>query len=209
MTDDAPRRGKPPPTEEFHRVLEEALRDPKTLPIVVGYAGKRCRFLRAVGLPGDDDILRELIQDAISDTATGVLTWDPTRCKLSDHLCGAVRHRTKGMIRHQKAFPMEALEDGYHGPGDRPDAEADAVRKNLSDRVLSTLFAMAEEKDDGAVQYLLMAYADGIEGRGDLADATGLSPDEVESAKKRLARLVDKLPLDLANAVRAELRGDR
>lgn len=47
-----------------------------------------------------------------------------------------------------------------------------------------------------------MAYEEGTEGRSAIGDATGLTPNDVTNARKRLDRLVQELPSELADAAR-------
>src|SRR3569833_179380 len=62
--------------------LVDALRNyARMRSLAVGYAGRKV----------DDYYARELVQDAIGDTWTGVRRWDPQRCDLQCHLVRVIQ----------------------------------------------------------------------------------------------------------------------
>ena len=102
--------------EELFRAIEEALEDPATLRIALGYAAKRCEMLRLAGIATDKDLQARLVEDAIADTAIGRLTWDPSTKKLSTHLYWAIKGRTFQMLDRQAQRPHLSLERGDTDP---------------------------------------------------------------------------------------------
>ena len=148
--------------------------------------------------------------DAISDTATGVRTFNPNAVATSTHIIGVVRNRVRDRLNRANIARMAPLvEEGETGGVPKlaspEDAEKLVERLDLISRGLEALTKMAKENDDGEVLDLLAAFELGITGRADLAEATGMSVQGVTNAKKRLKRLVDKLPQQLRSDVKASL----
>ena len=55
---------------------------------------------------------------------------------------------------------------------------------------------------------MLLAYEDGVCGRKEVAEYTGLTVTQVDNAKDKLKRLIDKLPAEMVREARAVARGD-
>ena len=154
-----------------------------------------------VGVDLDQD---DLVNQVIVDTIRGRLTWNPDGVALSTHLCGAIRGRTSKLLTRRKpAAAEDAIDDALaeREPESDPTGELAALRDVVS-KVTDHLFRAATEKGDEAVQLLLMAYEEGVEGRSAIGDATGMTPDDVTNARKKLDRLVAKLPPELLDAAR-------
>lgn len=192
-----------PPGPEVLAAIQAALAEPGMLRKVFGYARKRVFTLQKAGV-GVDLEADDLVNQAIVDTVQGRLTWKPDAVALSTHLCGAIRTRTfKLMTRRKAAAPEDAIDDALaeREPGADPTGEL-AERREVVRKVKEHLFRAAIAKDDEGVQLLLMAYEEGTEGRSAIGDATGLTPNDVTNARKRLDRLVQELPSELADAAR-------
>ena len=191
-----------PPGPEVLAAIEAAL-EPGTLRKVFGYARKRMFLLQKAGV-GVDLEADDLVNQVIVDTAQGRLTWKPDAVALSTHLCGAIRARTSKLLTRRKAAaPEDAIDDALaeREPGADPTGEL-AARREVVRNVKEHLFRAAMAKGDEGVQLLLMAYEEGTEGRSAIGDATGLTPNDVTNARKRLDRLIEELPPELADAAR-------
>ncbi len=210
-----------PPRPEIVAAIQAALAEPGMLRKVVGFARKRVFVLRrfGVGVHLDAD---DLVHQVVVDTLSGVLTWDPDKVALLTHLCGAISGRTAKLIDRQKPAAPESLIDravaatlieprDRLAPKDRIDpvavrgsmVELDPVgttvwRRDAVRKVKDYLFRVAGEKGDEEVQFILMAYEQGAEGRSAIAEATGLTPAQVTNARKRLDRYIRDMPQELA-----------
>jgi hypothetical protein len=151
------------------------------------------RHLGGVGPPpgSGDPTARELVVNALGDTATGVLPWDPGRITLLEHIKGVVRRRAKRHRRWLKKFPHDSMDDD--NARTRDDAER-ALRGQQPDphAVEAAAEALAELREFTADDPKLAAY---IEGRGKGLSRTalmyiiGLSPEAYRSLRRRLRRL--------------------
>ncbi len=191
-----------PPGPEVLAAIQAALAEPRTLKVVFGYARRRAFLLRKFGV-GIDLNQDDLVNQVIVDTVRGRLTWNPETVALSTHL--------RCDFRADVEAPEPAQACGV-GDGDRqgdgeawgqrlPTGELVALR-DVVRKVKDYLFRAATVKGDEGVQFLLMAYEEGIEGRSAIGDATGLSPSDVTNARKRLDRLIAELPPELVEAAR-------
>ncbi len=185
--------------------LEVLVRDDDRLDMVNRYTRRRLLIL---GFPAEPEHFVELVQNAISDTWTGVRNFDPTVVSASTHITGVIRDRTwKAFKRLEKVRPQQL--PGEDGKGQPLPSGVDEVRRvemfELARKSLDALTKMAEEKDDQEVLSLLVAYEMGVSGRTNLSIETGMTVDEVTNATKKLQRLVNKLPEELRLFGRAEL----
>jgi hypothetical protein len=192
-----------PPGPTVLAAIQAALDEPRTLKVVLGYARKRVFILQkaSVGVDLDPD---DLVNQAIVDTVRGRLKWNTEAVALSTHLCGAIRGRTSKLLTRRKPTgPEEEIDEALsaQAPGADPTEELAAMREVVH-KVKSRLFSAAIAKNDEAVQLLLMAYEEGLEGRSAIGDATGLSPSDVTNARKRLDGLIAKLPRELVEVAR-------
>lgn len=199
---------------EFLDILEESL-TPEIYKTVIGYAAKRCKMLSMVGLPVERDLPNELAMEAILATAKinnepvkGRRRWDPTKCKLSTHLCGIIRSRTHEMINRYLRYPQHSMDDEVASRGlELQDCRSEMsimIVRELAIRIVHELYELAAADDH--VTLLLMAYEDGVDKRRDIADEWGLTVQEYDNALKRLTRLIEKLPDELRRNAREYLR---
>ena len=82
------------------------------------------------------------------------------------------------------------------------------ARTVVGDLVIRVVDRLYQEADDD-VTMLLMAYEDGITVRRDIVECTDLSAKEYDNARKKLDRLVAKLPDDLGVAAKEVIGGGR
>src|SRR5690606_16600843 len=90
--------------DEFEKQLTPKLNDK-----LRNYARPRAFAVAVAGRKVDDYYTRELVQDAIGDTWSGLLRWDPNRCSLELHLMRAIQSRTDKHRKHAAANPHDAL----------------------------------------------------------------------------------------------------
>jgi hypothetical protein len=171
---------------------------------VLGFARKRVFLLRKFGVGVDLDA-DDLVNQVVVDTANGVLTWDAEKVPLSTHLCGAIKGRTAKLIQRRKPAAAEDVIDEVIARGDAGEVDPVGVAAELRGvvrKVKDHLFRVANEKGDEDVQFLLMAYEQGVEGRSAIGEATGLTPAQVTNARKRLDRYIRDMPPGLAEDAR-------
>lgn len=167
------------------------------------FAARRAAVVGRCGGAADDYYVRELVANVISDTATGILHWDPAVQSLEAHVLDAISRRSNHdcsralRYRHEpfEAFDLEA-----------PRALAEEVEAKLADAApgrwsgleldpterIQRLRALAEP-DDVHVSRILDAFAAGKVTTSDIMRLAGLSGREYDAARKRLTRLAAKL----------------
>lgn len=192
-TDAAPFTPDDPWLDEFEKQLTPALIDR-----LRNYARPRALALASTGRKTDDYYARELVQDAIGDTWSGALRWDPTKRSLEDHLLRAMKDRAKRHRKHAVDFPHDAL-------GDETDAsrcaEEDASRM-VADPVYVERRVYAQETmakiraaafDDKPVLRVLDAYDAGAQTKDDVLAFTRMKARTYHNAHIRLKRIVRNL----------------
>ena len=167
------------------------------------YAARRARGVARPGAAADDYYLRELVQDALADTALGVLRWDPGAKSLEAHARDAIATRAHHDRRHARQFPhepvdvlaadtppttMAEIEASLHQQTDEADPYARAAE------VIAKLRTLAAQ--DQEVLLLLDAFAGGARDRKRVMEITGFSSAAYRNARSRLTRLVAQLSQD-------------
>jgi hypothetical protein len=161
--------------------------------------------------------------DAIGDTWSGVLSWDPGASSLLDHLQATIRSRARHQWHRSKRFPAASLDAPEDDEDDEragalwveveeslaSDAPApDAERRLLAREVIDRLRGLAT--DDPELVTVLDAMRAGATERADLIHVTGMSARRLESVRRRLDRLLPQLPASLrppAGTARARSTG--
>jgi len=180
------------------------------------YARTRAALVRHAGGRPDRLYIRELVQDALADTWTGDLKWNPERCTLLDHVCGAIRRRTSDDAERARRYPHRPIEAVLANGNDpaRDELESFLGRLNGSDvgdlatlvaDVIAELRALAPAAD-AAVIAILDAWADGIGKPADVMRRGRLPGPVYRAARGRIERLVPELPAELRGVVVAVLR---
>jgi hypothetical protein len=161
------------------------------------YARPRAFAVAAAGRKVDDYYARELVQDAIGDTWSGVLRWDPKRCTLEHHLLRAIQSRSDKHRKHAQANPHDAIDDGT---GASRAAESDAAslcwRSDAAQRVYSreTMGLIRTEAGvDKSVLRVLDAYDAGATTKDDVLALTKMKARTYHNAHIRLKRIVRTL----------------
>jgi len=173
-------------------------------------------------LDRSEDYEREVVIRALGDILDKKIQWDPARASLLDQVCDVVRYR----IRDEKRSPAEKRIHEPIGPTDRDrfsdetkdgsqkleaevaraaidapdDPEALLVRKQereLGARVGAALAALVAEGDDPNVAAIFGCWRSGTSERKDILAETGMTADAYHDARRRLLRLVGRLPVGL------------
>lgn len=219
-------QGAGPSADVLERIHAE-LAEPSTLKKVYSFAWGQVKWLGRIGRlasPVGPSAVEELVNQAIADTMDGTLTWNPQAVRLSTHLCQAIKSRTWKQGTRDPAVELSPLPDEARGKArstpesltatEAPDApflehEQDQLDRLLASAVREHLDNLVRERNAEHVGLLLLAYDEGIEGRSDIAQATGMTVDEVTNARKRLKGMLTELPSDLAARIRDRLRAER
>jgi hypothetical protein len=180
----------------------EAQCTPKLLHDALRVAAHRARSVQRAGGVVDNYYERELVQDALADTALGVLRWNPSTKSLEAHVGDAIRTRTSHDRIHAKKFhrePIDALAPHAHDTlmaeiqaslGERaPDASLE-LATHATDR-LTALRELAAH--DPIVLRMLDAFAAGATTKAEVMLMAKMSDKEYHAARARLGRLVAKL----------------
>lgn len=167
------------------------------------FAKRRARRLTTLGVVVDDYYARELVQDVLGDTATGLLHWDPGAERLEDHIMDAIATRVHHEVARARRFPHVSLDDDpaiSRATLAAADASLLAAREaspatvSLADNALHELWGLAEA--DPGVRRLLSAFASRATRKADVRSATGMSAQDYHAARNRLDRLVGRLSRD-------------
>ncbi len=173
---------------------------------ILAYAARRARWIERQTGRYDPGLPRELLDDAIGDTLMSTVTWNPTTSPLAMHLKSVIRSRISTELTRLKRFPHVSL-DGASEALEREVSEAmETERRGISpaetqtcaDLVVAALRELAG--DNGALEWLIDAYADGATERRDVMRVTGMTESEYHNAYRRMLRLVERLSTHLRQA---------
>lgn len=160
---------------------------------------------RAVGNEGglaDEYYTRELVQNAVADTAAGVLRWDPTSKTLREHVCDAIRTRTNHDRLRARRYRHEAIDVFDPEASGELLGEIEATLAERSACVSPELAILAAEwfselrervAPSSKVARMLDAFKAGATTMADVMHLTGMSEPEYDAARLRLDRLVEHL----------------
>lgn len=169
------------------------------------FARSRARFVARAGGRGDDLYVAELVQDVLTDTLFGVLTWDPAVVPLEVHVFGAIRSRTKNDRIRALRFRHHSLD--VIGPGDSP-ALAAAMREvestlaqthhtpspeslTFSGEVLDHVRGLAARDRD--ILRIIDAIELGASEPAEIMSLASMSEKTYKKARLRLGRVVEQL----------------
>jgi len=170
------------------------------------FAARRAAVVARCGGVVDDYYVRELVANAISDTAAGALHWDPAVQSLEAHILDAISRRANHDCSRALRYRHEAVD--FFDP-DAPRALVEETEAKLADAVpglwyrpelgpverVTRLRELAGQ-EDAHVPLVLDAFEAGAITKADVLHFTGLSDKEYRAARKRLMRLVAKLAPD-------------
>jgi DNA-directed RNA polymerase specialized sigma24 family protein len=159
-------------------------------------AGERTRLIRIASYYGRISFEEpdELVQEAIYRVLAGMREWPRDLEKLG-FLAGVIksiagdRKRALGQTLKRTVPLNEEREVGEARRGlmDYEGTEARGIRAKLDVKRIMTLF-----DDDPIAQKIVMGMVDGARGE-ELEQASGLSPTEYESKRKKIRRRIEKL----------------
>jgi hypothetical protein len=176
------------------------------------FARSRARWVARAGGRGDDAYAEELVQDALTDTLFGSLSWDPAAKSLMQHVRDVVRFRTKdarlraARFRHQS---MDALDPRKDASAAMTEIESSLSLDHHVASPESIAFSTqvlghirdAASKDD-AIARIMDAIEAGASEPADIMSVAGMSEKTYRKARLRLARLAKQLPNELLLAAR-------
>jgi hypothetical protein len=177
------------------------------------YARQRASMVRGAGRRIDSLYARELVQDALTDTWLGKLTWHPANCSLLWHVRGVIQSRSwKDALWAKRCSKLSlevndtgvAIGAGASHHRTVPPQEHPLMISNLTVAIVRELRRLA--LGDRAATLVLSAWEEGKANRSEVIEHTGLSPIEYRMARDRLTYLVRELPRSLDDAARNYLR---
>ncbi len=180
------------------------------------YAKTRAGLLVRVGVLERKRGPRELMHEAIVSTLSGESTWDPAAVKLSTHLIGVIKWKTRNLERRRRKYREASLDDSRDNTssdGHRLENEVTlthlpsssvpiAELRNAAQRVTAEIRPLALTDTD--VLRILDTIEAGAD-HGELMKATGLRPAKYRNARRRLARITERLSDETRAAVSAVL----
>ena len=176
----------------------EAQLTPTLIDSLRNYARMRAFAVAIAGRKVDDYYARELVQDAIGDTWSGLLCWEPARCTLEHHLIRAIQSRTDKHRKQAKASPHDALGDATTASRaaevDASSLVADpdhAAQRVYSRETMAVL--RARLVGDKQAFRVLAAYEAGATKKADVLAFTGMKERTYNNAHARLKRIVRTL----------------
>ena len=168
---------------------------------VEAYAASRARMIESASQRRDPLLARELVLDAVADTFTGVVKWDPNKAPLAAHLCRVIGGRSAHELARAKAYTMVSIDDTTSPVALAIEEETsnamDAINENPEVTSASTGTAMEALRQlaahDTDVLRLLEAFDDDVFERPDVLKVTGMSTVDYDNARRRLMRFARKL----------------
>jgi hypothetical protein len=170
---------------------------PAMLSRVRRFASKLAEAVVHAGGVGGAYYAHELVQDALGDTLTGLLRWNPDAVSLEGHLCSRIRSRARHARQAAASGRFASLDhepEGERGRAILADVETalshrarGASTRSYAQRVMAHVRALAVADLD--VLAILHAIESGAEDRVAILSATGLSAKAYRNARLRLCRL--------------------
>lgn len=142
------------------------------------------------------------MQDALTDTASGVLSWDPSAKTLEQHILDVIKMRTHHDRQRARRFSHESLDVLDLDAETTMMAEVEAMLLERSPGVPDDPIALATERlaklrqlaiGDRTATRFLDALARGATSKADVLRLAELSSGAYVNARRRLRRLVDQL----------------
>jgi hypothetical protein len=180
---------------------------PELVDSVLAYAASRASWIARHKATHDPHLARELVDDAVGDTFLGVVTWEPDDVSLAVHLKRVIRSRTSHELERLAKFPQVRINqtpslDFEREVSEAMEAQSAGSTTDLSTCIDATIDALrALAAGDDRVLMLLDAYGEGAIDCRDVTRVTGMSAGEYDNARRRLMRLVPKLPEDIREMV--------
>lgn len=194
-------------TESWRTAFDEQATD-EAMAQVLAFAASYAAMIENATRRRDPLIARELAIDAMADTFTGKVTWDPEKAPLVAHLCQVVRSRTSHELDRARNFRHVSLEREASMALERATSEAmvggrsdDGESEGLVSRARASLDAVRRlAVRDPAVMLLLDAFDEGFTERQPVMRFTGMSAVTYENALRRMRRLSKKVRRELRDS---------
>ncbi len=190
---------------------------PATMLVVLRFAAARARPLVRGGLLDQENAAEELLNEAIAATLAGAATWDPTRKALENHLIDVIQWQTRNTRRRHGRVRYASFDDSRDdtsSDGRRleneatlqraPEPAASADLCGAADRVLEEVRGLV--KGDTDVVRIIDTIGAGHTDHGDLIRASGLRAAKFRNARRRLGRIISRLPVATRAAAQAVLQ---
>ena len=193
--------------EAFEKTLTEAVMER-----LLSFAKRRVAMLAKAGVRRTPDDARAMVQDAITDTLTRVVTWDPQRVTLETHLRLVMKTRSLNRLAQVQRATHKSMEDSHDGELTiKKASEATSMSPHdgvemgeVAALVIGEVIERAKEAPQ--VLALIEAYQAGCQERAEVIEHTGMSVKEFVNARRRLDRLLAALPEQMQNDVEDSLR---
>lgn len=205
----------PTPITGSLREAYDAQDTPELRRAALHYARLRAIVVRRAGGRIDDSYASELVHDALVDTWTGDVTWNPDRVSLLDHVRGLVKTRSWRHVTGASRVPHISL-DGADGHVARKADEAlyHATQGSVTPMVLAALSIKVVRElkrlahGDTTATAILGCWTEGLIDRDEVIAATGLDDRAYKAARARLTYLVRSLPAATRDETLAALRSN-
>lgn len=199
------------PSEEWIEAFESQATD-ELRKAAKRFARSRARFVALYGGRADEYYVSSLVQDVLTDTLFGVLTWDPAMKSLESHVFDALRSRSAHDIARAKKLRHQSI-DAFDGRSDtsavmaelessleldQQQARPESLR--FSAEVFAKLRNLAAE-DRGVLRFIDAVEQGAFEAK-DIMHVAGMSKKTYHKARMRLGRIVQ----DLSNSVLLDAR---
>ena len=177
------------------------------------YAARRMRRIGESGAHVDEFDIRALVQDALTDTLFGEVTWDPAKNTLEQHVFDTIRYRTRDVRKrakrytHQRIDVFDMREEGTQAMGEvesslRGDQEMPSPDELLfAQQVIDRLRELAAH--DPLVLRLIDAIAEGATEPADIMAVGKLGTKQYRNARERLDRLVKAMDNEISKGLRS------
>ena len=176
-------------------------------------ARRRAALVRQAGRRVDRLYAEELFQDALTDIWTGQIAWDPAECDLLTCVRREMRRRAWLDVRRARRFSHHRLDEVPRTDDPRKMQSIEnevslaqgvhASQGDLTPLLIRSVARAAHAElrrmagRDRAMNAILDCWADGVTDRADVLDRTALSFEEYRLARRKLAKLVDRLSPEL------------
>jgi hypothetical protein len=197
------------PTAEFLAAFKaQAKQD--MMDDVVAYVAKRATWLEHQHGDRVDDVIFEMVNDALGDTFEGRITWDPLRCPLELHLKSTIRSRLAKELERAENYAVteidEAPEHDVNEAMLRDSKPSLTATKKVSKYVTRFTDELRRQAaDDEAVLKIIDLHLQDITDRRHICHMTGMRPADYHNAFRRLKRLADRVSPELRAAARESI----
>ena len=176
------------------------------------YAARRMRRIGASGIHVDEYDIRALVQDALTDTLFGAVTWVPSTTTLEQHVLDTIRYRTRDIhkraakYKHHRVDVFDKCEEDTRSMGEietslRFDQETPSADELMfAGQVLARLRELAGK--DEHVLRLIDAIAEGATEPADIMVVGKLGTKQYRNARERLDRLVKAMDNEINKGLR-------